>query len=261
MLQAPNDSPYDLRFQFLGFPVRISWSFWIGAIIFGHQLAQSFDRGFQELSPGMGPLLVTWVACLFVSILIHELGHALAFRQFGIYSTVVLYHFGGLAIPIGTSMPGRSLGRIPPRQDLWITFAGPLAQFVSAIVVMVLLRVLNYQIPDIGLGIHELPGISDGEKKLSPPMYAAAYMYLWPSVFWAFLNLLPVLPLDGGRIAQALILIFGGTRLQALWLSVITAALVGGYAFTNDHTFMGFFFLMFGVGCFQQIQQSGGWRY
>ncbi len=108
LLQEPPETPYDLRFQLLGFPVRVSWTFWLGAVVFGYEFARQIDfiamaAGLN--SPGAGPLLLLWILCLLVSILIHELGHALAFRQFGIQSSIVLYHFGGLAIPIGSFRP------------------------------------------------------------------------------------------------------------------------------------------------------------
>ena len=72
---------------------------------------------------------------VFVSILIHELGHTFAFRYFGISSHIVLYHFGGLAIPdsYGSSWGSRS---IDPRANALISAAGPLAQMVAAVLVM-----------------------------------------------------------------------------------------------------------------------------
>ncbi len=98
-LQQPAESPYDLRFQLFGFPVRIAWGFWVASIIFGFELVRGIEAYFGPDSPGRLPLLILWAFCLLVSILVHELGHALAFRQNGIESSIVLYHFGGLAIP------------------------------------------------------------------------------------------------------------------------------------------------------------------
>ena len=62
------------------------------------------------------------------SILIHELGHALAYARFGQPARVVLYHFGGLAIP-------ESWGRrrhLPPAERFIVSAAGPLAQLLVA---------------------------------------------------------------------------------------------------------------------------------
>ena len=122
MLQAPRETEYDLNFHFLGFAVRISWTFWLGALFIGFHLVQSMDNVFGPLSPGRAALFLLWTGCVFVSILIHELGHALAFRQFGIHSSIVLYHFGGLAIPTGSFLPSSS-GRLTLKQDIWVTFA------------------------------------------------------------------------------------------------------------------------------------------
>ena len=94
-LQEPAHSPYDLRFHVLGFPVRVAWTFWIAGLIFGYGLVRGLDDYFQMASPGLPALLLLWTACLFLSILIHELGHAIAFRQNGIEASIVLYHLGG----------------------------------------------------------------------------------------------------------------------------------------------------------------------
>ena len=112
----------------------------------------------------------------------------------------------------------------------------------------------------LGTQFNELFGMHEGNRIESPGLVALAMFYLLPSVAWALLNLLPVLPLDGGRIAQSLILLNGGTRENALWLSVITSGLVALYAFTHDDMFLGIFFLVFGMQSYQQLQQPNGWR-
>ena len=68
------------------------------------------------------PYLVLWIICVFVSILIHEMGHVLMGRLFGAEGHIVLYSFGGLAI--GSK-------RLADRwQRIAVSFAGPLAQFI-----------------------------------------------------------------------------------------------------------------------------------
>ena len=83
-LGEPARTPYDLQFSIFNFPVRISALFWLVGLITGQGSAQEGVR-----------FLLVWIAALFVSILIHELGHTFAFRYFGISSHIVLYHFGG----------------------------------------------------------------------------------------------------------------------------------------------------------------------
>src|SRR5205807_2354897 len=66
--------------------------------------------------------VLIWVACMFVSILVHELGHVIAGRLFGTNGHIVLYGFGGLAI--GSSALTNRWKRI------FVYFAGPLAGFI-----------------------------------------------------------------------------------------------------------------------------------
>ena len=105
-LQEPAQSQYDLRFTLMRIPIRVSWTFWIATFVFGYSLTQLMDR----------LLGITALACcpcylsgrpLLVSITIHELGHA--FRRYGIDSSIVLYHFGGMAIPTRSFRGNHSL--------------------------------------------------------------------------------------------------------------------------------------------------------
>jgi Zn-dependent protease len=68
--------------------------------------------------------LLAWIAVVFVSLLVHELGHAVAFRRFGSGADIVLYAFYGLAIPTH-DVYGRG-----PR--ILIALAGPFAGFLLA---------------------------------------------------------------------------------------------------------------------------------
>ncbi|QDT08061.1 Peptidase family M50 [Rubripirellula lacrimiformis] len=265
MLQEPTPSPYDLRFRLLGFPVRIAWGFWVMAVVFGYSWVQSLDGMLRELSPGIIPLLVLWSICVFVSILIHELGHALAFRQNGIESSVVLYHFGGLAIP----RSGRSFGSLRLKDDLWISLAGPLAQLFSAVVVIVLVKLSGYRLDQFDT-LYRMPEwlqqtihADDGAVMISDSvgLYAMVDFYLFPSIFWAILNLIPVLPLDGGRIASSLVQMRGGSIETALWISVIAAGLAALYGFSAGQQYMGLLFIALGVMSYQQLQSAGGGSY
>ena len=96
MLGLAAPTAYDLRFRLLGVPVRIHPLFWLVACLLGGP--------WLEGRWGAGYLLL-WVACVFVSILVHELGHVLAGRAFGARGHILLYSFGGLAIgrPSGTA--------------------------------------------------------------------------------------------------------------------------------------------------------------
>ncbi|MEM6363195.1 MAG: site-2 protease family protein [Planctomycetota bacterium] len=260
LLQEPNPSPYDLEFALFGFPIRISWTFWLGAVVFGYSLADGLDRLGGDASPGRLPLLLLWAIALLVSILIHELGHALAFRQNGIESSIVLYHFGGLAIPrshgstFGSSF---SSPRLSNASDLWIALAGPLLQLGSALVLVALVKSMGYRILAFELmpgPLSRLSGVEDGKAFDSFGLLAMVTFYVWPSVLWALLNLVPVFPLDGGRVMRSLVLIFGGAQETWLWISLISAAVMAYLGMTGGQFFMGILFLSLAMGNYQMLQ-------
>lgn len=80
-----SETPYDLRFNLLGIPVRVNPWFWGVAVVLGFGIN---DRNW--------PMVVVWVACVFVSILVHEFGHALMARSLGSSPSIVLWGMGGL---------------------------------------------------------------------------------------------------------------------------------------------------------------------
>lgn len=268
MLSEPQESDYDLRFSALGYQVRVSWTFWLGAVVFGWTFANAVDTSpaFSDQSPGVLPLLVLWTACMFVSIWIHELGHTFAFRFFGINSSIVLYHFGGLAIPNSSFNPGRSFSRLSAKEDLIISLAGPVAQLLSAALVVVLVKMAGYRLDVfrwMPAGLDQIPWVQEGEPIDSLGLFALVSFYIFPSVVWALLNLVPVWPLDGGRIMRSILLLNGGTVEQSLWISVLTASGLAVWAYkTNpDNWMMAMFFALFAFSSYQILQQrSQGWH-
>ena len=84
MLAIPAPTEYDVKFPLLGIPVRIHPLFWVMAAALGWE---THDRFY----------VLVWVACVFVSILVHEFGHGLtAERVSRARPSVFLYLMGGL---------------------------------------------------------------------------------------------------------------------------------------------------------------------
>lgn len=147
-----------------GIPVRLHWSFFglvAGLIGYGWYIAGSLG------AVAVGILSVG----LFTSVVLHELGHALAARRYGIGTAhITLYPFGGVA----------AIERMPeePDQEMVIALAGPAVNFVlAALGGWVWLGtehglVLGFVITNIGMGLF---------------------------------NLLPAFPMDGGRVLRALL--------------------------------------------------------
>ena len=239
LLGEPARTQLDLQFPLFRFPIRITAFFWLAAVLLGYGSTQ-----------GDPQLLVSWVLAVLLSILIHELGHAFAFRYFGIESRVVLYHFGGLAIPDGYGSGGQD-----PRRQIAISFAGPVAQILGALIVMALIAGTGHRIPLVGFLGQLLPEVDAPDIANSQLSFFTVF-FLYVSVYWALLNLLPIYPLDGGQIARELFVIFNrsdGIK-NSLILSVCTAGAVGVFALTNGELYMVILFGMLAASSYQTLQ-------
>jgi Zn-dependent protease len=197
------------------------------------------------------------------------MGHALAMRYYGISSSIVLYHFGGLAIPdqYSTMSHGSRRSRQDPISEIVISAAGPGAQIGLAIVLIILIRLSGYA-PALDLGrmqfglpyLEFIPWLSAGRAMTAGTTQLFLFFLVLTSVFWALLNLLPVYPLDGGQIARNTFTIFNpreGIR-YSLMLSIITAASVAFYGFTSNNFFLGIMFAMLAYSSFQVLQAYSG---
>jgi membrane-associated protease RseP (regulator of RpoE activity) len=191
-------------------------------------------------------LLVIWIGCFFVSILIHEMGHALTALGFGWPPEVYLYGFGGLAVYRPTS--GRTTGR-----SVLISFAGPAAGFVLYGLIFALQKLI---IPSAWFE-------NLGDAAQLRVVYFIIQMK-WINLIWGLVNLVPVLPLDGGRIAEALLVRFrpwDGPRLAAT-LSVLAAGVAAFYFVMHRERFGMYPVFFFGLLAFsniQSMQTRGPW--
>lgn len=209
-------------------------------------------------SPGAPALLLIWVASVFVSILIHELGHALAYRHFGQRAHIVLYHFGGLAISDSfSSWDGARRHRTNAKEDLIISAAGPAAQLLLALIA----GVISYKVNVTPFWITDLLGLSpvDTTQWTSITKYALFDALVVTSVFWAIINLSPVLPLDGGHIMYNLMVMFNVRDAWLLSRQVsIAVSIVLGLVFARLFGGAnGLMFFLFAAMNWQEIQQGG----
>jgi Zn-dependent protease len=168
ILMEPERTPYDLNFGVFGVPVRVHPWFWLATALLGA----------SALNEGIAHLLV-WVGCVFISILIHELGHVAAYALFGIRSYIVLHSFGGLACG----------ERSAPRrwQRIIVSLAGPLAGFLFLGLIFVVL---------FATGPYERGALS---RSLVGEALGDLFFI---NLVWGLLNLLPIWPLDGGHICR-----------------------------------------------------------
>ncbi|QDV10329.1 Peptidase family M50 [Rosistilla oblonga] len=254
MLAEPGRTAYDVNFGLLGFPVRISIGFWIMALVFGYDLVTQL----AQLFPGSrGPLLLLWILSVFVSILVHELGHALAMRACGQHASIVLYHFGGLAIPQNTFGAGFSKKNNSKAEKIFITAAGPLAQLMLAGIVIAVAKARGFEILLMPEFLASLPSLAGGQPIDSPGMFGLVNFLVWPSVMWALLNLIPVYPLDGGQIAKEIIELFGGTAYHAIVLSLVCAVLMAAWGVTSGRLFMTLLFVSLAYSNYEMLTGGG----
>ncbi|MCA9150984.1 MAG: hypothetical protein KDA92_16845 [Planctomycetales bacterium] len=250
LIGEPTESPGDINFQLFGFPIRITPWFWFVTGMLGWGGSKIMGRVDPQF-------LVAWIIAAFVSILIHELGHAFAFRYYGVDSHIVLYQFGGLAIPSGYGM-GRARSSA---SQIVISAAGPAAQFAGAIVLAIVLLLTRHGVPVSGFLAKLIP-LPNYPMIDSVNLLLFVIHFLYISTYWALLNLLPIYPLDGGQIARHLFVMFGrGDSIKhSLILSVVAAAIMCIYSLKNQNTYMGLMFGMLGYSSYQALQpfMSGG---
>ncbi len=231
-LFEPNRTEFDLNFRLFGISVRVHPLFWIVSAALGWELF--FVYGF--------PYLVIWIACVFGSVLVHELGHVVVGRLFGSFGHIVLYGFGGLAI---------GSNRLANRwQRIAVSFAGPFAQFLILALVFVAWIIWT----------------PTAEEPPSAGQIVLKELY-WINLFWPLLNLLPIWPLDGGMISRELfdwILPERGVA-TSLIVSIVTAGLLAistliprhhipVLSYISGDTYLGLFFALFAVNNFFELQ-------
>jgi Zn-dependent protease len=195
-------------FRLLGIPVHLDLTFLLVlpllALLIGGNLPLYLELFGLPQDPGLlqgpWPFLLGLVAALglFLSVLLHELGHALAAQRLGIRTQrITLWLLGGVA----------QLERIPrePKKELFIALAGPLVSFALAL----LFRLLRQEVGALGFLTH--------------------YLALVNLVLGLF-NLLPALPLDGGRVYRALLALrhpYARATQKALGMSQAVAVALG----------------------------------
>jgi stage IV sporulation protein FB len=264
MLDTPQPSPYDLQFTFLGFPVRISWTFWLMGAVLGWGWSQSMDQVAIQSNidtPGAAVMLLIWIFCVFLTILVHELGHALAWRRYGQNAHILLYHFGGLAINDSfASWDGGRRRRTSAFEDLVVSSAGPLAQLGLALLVWIVGLLIKMPM-DMTLWINSLGAdLPYGPAPDTIALYGLFDALVWTSVFWAVLNLAPIFPLDGGQILMSLLTMsnVNQPRRTAHLVSAIFGGLLGFLLMSSGQSMAGLMFVMLAVNNWQQMQDGRG---
>ena len=168
-MSTPVEGGRGLRLRLAGIDVHIDLSFVLIMGIIGY------------LSGAKSPaLMVVWLVVAALAVLVHEMGHALTARTTGARPAIALTGFGGVTV----YSPPRQLSRA---RSLAISVAGPAAGIAAGALIWAL-DMWFFR----GLTPDGLPAFA---------VWAAKYT----TIVWSVLNLLPVLPLDGGQAMRELL--------------------------------------------------------
>lgn len=212
-----------------GIKVYIHWTFWIIiAWVFLMQLQSG--QGMEQAIWG-----VLFIFSLFACVVLHEFGHALTARRFGVLTKdITLYPIGGIA----------SLEKIPekPGQELLVAIAGPAVNIVIAGFLWVYLSYSGQML--------DMEAIKATKNAFEAPFLWGLFI---ANATLAIFNLIPAFPMDGGRALRAFLTFFID-RTQA---TRIAASL--GQFLAIIFVFLGFFFnfwLVF-IGLFIYLGAGG----
>lgn len=179
-------------------PILIHPAFWVVAALIGF-----FNSG----TP-IGTLI--WIFVILVSVVIHELGHASTAVFFGLSPRIELVAMGGLTYHKGD--------KLPLWKQFFIVLDGPLFGFLLYLLADLLLRTLSLT-PE-GIAVQILKNFS------------------LVNLIWTILNLVPVLPLDGGQLLR--IILEGAFGIKGFKYSLVIGTVIAGLLSLSFFLFQNF---------------------
>lgn len=187
-----------LRFTIFGIPVVVEPLFWLTMAFLGGGL-NALQRNYPADYLGV----ILFMMAGFISVLVHELGHALTgWKRGGGQVWIRLWALGGLAYHQG--------GSLDRKNRCMMIFAGPGAGFLLAALSIAslflifpapeALRRLQYYLIYPNIFHQDMLTIFADNR----PIYGFLNSMIWVNVWWSVLNLIPIFPLDGGQLAEQL---------------------------------------------------------
>ena len=211
-----------------GIPVKVHWTFGFLLLYIAYDTSRS--TGFQWL---FILISIGIVLSVFFCVILHEFGHALMARKFGVKThDITMTPIGGIA----------RLERMPDGkgQEFWVAIAGPMVNFI--IVGLIWTGFLIFR------NIHlDILSPSFWSKENQPPSFFI--ILLMANGLLGVFNLLPAFPMDGGRMLRSLLslsmtrekatriasitgqVLATGLFIFGIWDGALTMALIGMFIF------------------------------
>ncbi len=226
-----------MSWRVLGIGIQIKLSFWIVSALYGWLILKiEQDARGQELETSEWLIrILIWVSCTLVSVLVHELGHVLVGRVFGHAGNIVLAGMGGQAAGKYESLH--------PWQRMLVAAAGPCAGFLFLGMQFVLdfsqwnmlMDWLDWEKWKVRWYLIDLI-TGNPLFRINHGYYRITMQFLMlMNLFWNVLNLLPIMPMDGGMILREIcIMVFRAHGLIIAYsISILLAGLGLLYGLMN----------------------------
>ena len=214
-----------LRWRLFGIDFCIQPSFWLMSAVFGYLVV---GMGMRYEGVEMLKYIGFWILCTFVSVMIHELGHAVTGRIFGLPGNIILAGMGGQA--------SGNFETLRPWQRVLVILAGPGAGFLFLFVLILInQRPWNLNVAAaLDLPSLRIPWQWDlldqinTNLKTEAPYSEIMKFLCWMNLFWNVINLIPIIPLDGGMLMREGCMLIAPVR--GLWFAFGFSFLLGGVA-------------------------------
>lgn len=203
-----------MTFRLGRIPVRIHPWFWLTALLLS---------GGDIQNPRV---VLIWIGVVFVSVLVHELGHAFAGILFGLTPQIDLHGMGGTT----SWTAGRPIGHV---KSIVVSVAGPFAGLLIAIAITV--------------------AFAYGWAPRNEWVATAAGLARQINIVWGVINLIPLLPLDGGNVMRSFLHLLTKNRGErpARYVSILVATAGLAWAVKHHQLWLGF---LAGLFAFRNIQ-------
>jgi len=220
---------------FFRIPVKIHWTFSLLILYLVYTVLQ------EGVSLSQSLWFSAYVFSLFLCVVLHEYGHALSARKFGVETKdIILSPIGGVA----------RLQKLPekPKHELIVALAGPAVNVVIAIIVGLGLYLLyDFNFLDGGFDIMRIQGPTD----------FFTFLFILNIALFMF-NLIPAFPMDGGRVLRALLAMKFGRVNATKVASIVGRILAVGFIIFG---YLNQLYVLAFIGVFIFLTAAGEYRY